>query len=56
MIIEFSVTNFRSIKEEQVFSFVAEASKSKPDNVFEAKIRQGVSLKEFLKDEEKGFG
>lgn len=54
MIIEFSVTNFRSIKEEQIFSFVAEASKSKPDNVFEAKIRQGVALKDFLKDEEKG--
>lgn len=54
MIIEFSVTNFRSIKEEQIFSFVAEASKSKPDNVFDAKIRQGVSLKEFLQDEAKG--
>lgn len=54
MIIEFSVTNFRSIKEEQIFSFVAEPSKSKPDNVFEAKIRQGISLKEFLEDEKKG--
>lgn len=54
MIIEFSVTNFRSIKEEQIFSFVAEPSKSKPDNVFEAEIRQGISLKEFLEDEAKG--
>lgn len=45
MILEFSVSNYRSIKEEIVFSMVAEASKSKPDNVFE----QAISKKETVR-------
>lgn len=39
-LIEFSVQNFRSIKEKELFSLQAEASKSKSDNVFEASIQK----------------
>ncbi len=38
MILEFTVKNFGSIKEETTFSFVAEPSKSKSQNIFEATI------------------
>jgi AAA15 family ATPase/GTPase len=39
-LIEFSVQNFRSIKEKETFSLQAESSKSKADNVFEASIQK----------------
>lgn len=45
MILEFKVENFRSIKEEQVFSFVAETTKSKADNVFKVKLPKGSSVR-----------
>lgn len=38
MILEFSIQNFRSIKNQQVFSMVAESGRSKSDNVFEATL------------------
>lgn len=38
MLLEFSIQNFRSIKNRQVFSMVAESGRSKPDNVFEATL------------------
>lgn len=38
MILEFAVENFRSIKNRQVFSLVAESSKVKGDNVFEVSL------------------
>ncbi len=38
MVLEFSIQNFRSIKNRQVFSMVAESGRSKPDNVFEATL------------------
>ncbi|MFK7905818.1 MAG: ATP/GTP-binding protein [Chitinophagales bacterium] len=41
MLLEFEIENFRSIKEKQVFSLVAESSKSKPDNVFEQAFFNG---------------
>ena len=45
MILEFKVENFRSIKEEQVFSFVAETTKSKADNVFKVKLPKSSSVR-----------
>lgn len=39
-LIEFSVQNFRSIRERETFTLLAEAGKSKPDNVFDAPIRK----------------
>lgn len=45
MIVEFKVKNFRSIQEEQVFSMVAAATKSKPSNVFEAALPKGDSVR-----------
>lgn len=45
MILEFSVTNFRSIKHEQTFSMVAEATKSKPRNVFEARLAKNGTVR-----------
>lgn len=45
MLIEFAVENFRSIKNRQVFSLVAESSKIKGDNVFEASLPNGGSLR-----------
>ncbi len=41
MIIEFSITNFRSIHQKQVFSMEANAARSKADNVFEQAISNG---------------
>jgi AAA15 family ATPase/GTPase len=38
MIIEFSVTNFRSIHQKQVFTMAANGAKSKIDNVFERRL------------------
>jgi len=45
MVLEFKVSNFRSFKTEQVFSFVAETTKSKPNNVFEAQLPKGTSVR-----------
>ncbi len=45
MILEFSVENFRSIKNRQTFSMVAEASKIKGDNVFEVSLPNGGSVR-----------
>jgi AAA15 family ATPase/GTPase len=46
MIIEFSITNFRSIKERQTFSLVAETTKSKREsNTFEVDLQAGSSLR-----------
>ena len=45
MVIEFKVANYRSFKTEQVFSFVAETTKSKPNNVFEAQLPKGASVR-----------
>ena len=45
MILEFEVENYRSIKDKQVFSMVAESSKSKPDNVFEHQLASGETIR-----------
>ncbi len=45
MILEFEVENFRSIKERQVFSMIAESSKSKSHNVFEHTLASGEKLR-----------
>lgn len=45
MILEFSVENFRSIKNRQTFSMVAEPSKIKGDNVFEVSLPKGDSVR-----------
>ncbi len=45
MLLEFEIENFRSIKEKQVFSLVAEPSKSKPDNVFNQSLFNGDSVR-----------
>lgn len=46
MIVEFSITNFRSIKERQTFSLVAETTKSKREsNTFEVDLQAGTSLR-----------
>ena len=44
MIIEFSITNFRSIHQKQVFSMQASSARSKADNIFEQKISNGDSV------------
>jgi len=45
MILEFEVENYRSIKERQVFSMIAESSKSKPKNVFEHQLANGETIR-----------
>jgi uncharacterized protein len=45
MILEFKIENFRSFKTQQVFSFVAEATKSKPNNVFEVDLYKNSSVR-----------
>ena len=45
MILEFSIENFRSFKENHTFSLIAESSKSKSDNVFEQQISNGDSIR-----------
>ncbi|MFM9950995.1 MAG: AAA family ATPase [Saprospiraceae bacterium] len=45
MILEFAVENFRSIKNRQVFSLVAEPSKIKGENVFEVTLPNGTSVR-----------
>lgn len=45
MLLEFSVSNFRSIKQEQTISMVAEATKSKPRNVFEARLAKNGTVR-----------
>lgn len=45
MILEFAVENFRSIKDRQVFSMIAEPSKAKGENVFEVSLANGGSIR-----------
>ena len=45
MILEFAVENFRSIKNRQVFSLIAESSKIKGENVFEVSLPNGGSVR-----------
>ena len=45
MILEFEVENYRSIKDKQVFSMVAESSKSKSNNVFEHQLASGETVR-----------
>ncbi len=45
MVLEFKIENFRSFKTEQVFSFVAETTKSKPNNVFEVLLPKNTSVR-----------
>lgn len=44
MILEFSITNFRSILAKQVFTMYASSAKSKADNIFEQKMSNGDSV------------
>jgi AAA15 family ATPase/GTPase len=46
MIIDFSFSNFKSIKDEQLFSMEAETSKSKLDNTFELALADKTELKD----------
>lgn len=45
MLLEFAVENFRSIKDRQVFSMIAEPSKAKGENVFEVPLANGGSIR-----------
>ncbi|NJN34303.1 MAG: ATP-binding protein [Saprospiraceae bacterium] len=45
MILEFKIENFRSFKTQQNFSFVAEATKSRPNNVFDCPLPKGTSVR-----------
>jgi AAA15 family ATPase/GTPase len=45
MILEFKIENFRSFKSQQVFSFVAETTKNKPNHLFEAPLPKGNSVR-----------
>ncbi len=45
MILEFSVTNFRSIREKQTFSMLAYSSQSKLDNTFEVGLANGDKIR-----------
>ena len=45
MILEFTIKNYRSFKEECCFSLLAESSKSKEDNVFEHVLANGEKLR-----------
>ena len=42
-LLEFTIQNYRSIKTQETFSLLAEAGKSKSDNVFEAPVRKKES-------------
>lgn len=45
MLLEFAVENFRSIKDRQVLSMIAEPSKAKGENVFEVPLANGGSIR-----------
>jgi len=45
MILEFAIENYRSFKERQVFSLIAESTKRKGDNVFDAPLPNGGSVR-----------
>jgi AAA15 family ATPase/GTPase len=49
MILNFSIVNFRSIKDEVIFSLVAESSKSKEQNVFVQPLANGKDEVRLLK-------
>ncbi len=44
MILEFSITNFRSIREKQTFSMHASSARSKGDNIFEHQLANGETV------------
>ena len=44
MLLEFSVSNFRSIKDEQTLSMLAESSQAKPDNMASVELSAGGCL------------
>ena len=44
MLLEFSVSNFRSIKNEQILSMLAESSQAKPDNMASVELSAGGYL------------
>lgn len=44
MLLEFSVSNFRSIKNEQILSMLAESSQAKPDNMASVELSAGGCL------------
>ena len=43
MILEFSITNYRSIREKQLFTMYASGAKSKSNNTFEVGLNNGVN-------------
>lgn len=45
MLLEFSIKNYRSLKDKASFSFIAESSKSKPENVFKRKLSNGDEIR-----------
>ena len=45
MILEFSITNYRSIREKQLFTMYASGAKSKSNNTFEVSLNNGGNLK-----------
>ena len=45
MIIEFSVSNFRSIKGKQTFSLIASSARSKSENTFNVTLTNGDKIK-----------
>lgn len=45
MLLEFAVENFRSIKDRQILSMIAEPSKAKGENVFEVPLANGGSIR-----------
>jgi AAA15 family ATPase/GTPase len=44
MLLEFSVSNYRSVKEEQTLSMIAESSQAKPDNITSLELSSGSNL------------
>jgi len=45
MILEFSIKNYRSVHEKQLFSMMASSSRSKSNNTFNVKLANGTSAK-----------
>lgn len=45
MILEFSITNYRSIREKQLFTMYASGAKSKSNNTFEVSLNNGSNFK-----------
>ena len=45
MIFEFSIKNYRSIHEKQLFSMIASSARSKSENTFKVELSNGTSVK-----------